>query len=167
MKIALFSDIHANLEALEAVLADAEAEECDSYICLGDIVGYNADPSACLERVRALDCPVIKGNHDQDGSSDASLDMMNPNAAEALYWTREQLSPEQREWLARLRLVRQIHDFTVVHATLDQPGLMELCHQQIRCHGQLLLPGDPRLLLRAHSRASHLCAQQQGARDSG
>ena len=81
MKIALFSDIHANLEALEAVLADAEAEECDSYICLGDIVGYNADPSACLERVRALDCPVIKGNHDQDGSSDASLDMMNANAA--------------------------------------------------------------------------------------
>ena len=122
MKIALFSDIHANLEALEAVLADAEAEECDSYICLGDIVGYNADPSACLERVRALDCPVIKGNHDQDGSSDASLDMMNANAAEALYWTREQLSAEQREWLARLRLVRQIHHFTVVHATLDQPG---------------------------------------------
>lgn len=121
MKIALFSDIHANLEALEAVLADAEAEGCDSYICLGDIVGYNADPVACLERVRAMGCPVIKGNHDQDSSNDRSLDMMNPNAAEALHWTREQLNPEQREWLARLRLVRQIHDFTVVHATLDQP----------------------------------------------
>jgi len=50
MRIAIFSDIHANLEALEAVLADAEAQGCDSYICLGDVVGYNADPAACLER---------------------------------------------------------------------------------------------------------------------
>ena len=54
MRIAIFSDIHANLEALEAVLADAEEQKCNSYICLGDVVGYNADPAACLERVRAL-----------------------------------------------------------------------------------------------------------------
>ena len=121
MRIALFSDIHANLEALDAVLADASAQGCDSHICLGDIVGYNADPVACIERVQALGCPVIKGNHDQDSGSDSSLDMMNSNAAQAIYWTREQLSDEQRTWLARLRLVRQIHDFTVVHSTLDQP----------------------------------------------
>jgi len=121
MKVALFSDIHANLEALEAVLADAETQACDSYVCLGDVVGYNADPAECLERVRALDCPVVKGNHDQDCGSDTSLDMMNPTAAEALRWTRAQLSPDQREWLARLRMVRQVHDFTIVHSTLDQP----------------------------------------------
>jgi len=122
MKIALFSDIHANLEALEAVLADAEEQGCDSYICLGDVVGYNADPAACLEKVRSMDCPVVKGNHDQDCGHDTSLEMMNPVAAKALLWTREQLNPDQRKWLARLRMVRQVHDFTIVHSTLDQPN---------------------------------------------
>lgn len=122
MRIAIFGDIHANLEALEAVLADADEQGCTDYICLGDIVGYNADPAACLERVRELDCPTIKGNHDEDASGQHSLDTMNPVAAAALEWTREQLSEEQRTWLRRLRMVRQIEDFTVVHSTLDQPS---------------------------------------------
>ena len=101
MRVAIFSDIHANLEALEAVLADAEEQGCDTYICLGDVVGYNADPAACLEKVRAMGCPVVKGNHDQDCGRDTSLEMMNPVAAEALQWTREQLNADQRQWLAR------------------------------------------------------------------
>lgn len=122
MKIALFGDIHANLEALETVLADAHEQGCGDYICLGDVVGYNGDPVACLERVRALGCPVVKGNHDEDAGGEHSLEMMNPVAAQALQWTREQLNPEQREWLARLRMVRQVNDFTIVHSTLDQPN---------------------------------------------
>ncbi|HEY8991698.1 MAG TPA: metallophosphoesterase family protein [Luteolibacter sp.] len=122
MRIALFADIHANLEALEAVLADAEAHGATDYVCLGDIVGYNADPAACLERVRAMGCPVVKGNHDEDASGSHSLEAMNPVAAAALQWTREQLSDEQRQWLRRLRMVRQVEDFTVVHSTLDQPA---------------------------------------------
>jgi predicted phosphodiesterase len=122
MKIALFGDIHANYEALEAVLDDAHEHGCDSYICLGDVVGYNADPIACLERVRQMGCPIVKGNHDEDAGGDHSLEMMNPVAAQALQWTREQLSAEQREWLARLRMVRQVSDFTIVHSTLDQPN---------------------------------------------
>lgn len=122
MRIALFGDIHANLEALDAVLADADAQGCDHYICMGDVVGYNADPVACLERVRAMDCPVVKGNHDEDASGTHSLDAMNPVAAAALMWTRAQLGEEQRTWLRRLRMVRQIEDFTVVHSTLDQPA---------------------------------------------
>lgn len=122
MKIALFGDIHANLEALEAVLADAGEQGCDSYICLGDVVGYNADPVACLEKIREMGCPVVKGNHDEDTGGEHSLEMMNPVAAEALQWTRDQLDAEQREWLARLRMVRQVNDFTIVHSTLDQPN---------------------------------------------
>jgi len=122
MKVAIFSDIHANLEALDAVLADAESQSCNSYVCLGDVVGYNASPAECLEKVKSMKCPVVKGNHDQDCGHDTSLDMMNATAAEALLWTREQLNPDQRQWLARLRMVRQVHDFTVVHSTLDQPS---------------------------------------------
>jgi predicted phosphodiesterase len=122
MRIALFGDIHANLEALETVLADAASQGATNYVCMGDIVGYNADPRACLRRVRDLNCPTIKGNHDEDASGNHSLDNMNPVAAEALQWTREQLDEEEREWLRRLRMVRQISDFTVVHSTLDQPS---------------------------------------------
>ena len=121
MRIALFGDIHANYEALDAVLKDAEEQGCDGYICLGDVVGYNADPDRCLERVRNMGCPVIKGNHDEDTAGTHSLDQMNPVAAAALMWTRGHLSDEQRTWLRRLRMVRQVEDFTVVHSTLDQP----------------------------------------------
>jgi len=121
MRVALFGDIHANLEALEVVLADASAQKCSDYVCLGDIVGYNADPAACLEIVREMGCPVVKGNHDEDAAGDHSLDLMNPVAAQALRWTREQLSEEQRGWLAKIRMVRQVADFTIVHSTLDQP----------------------------------------------
>ena len=121
MRIALFGDIHANLEALEAVLHDAEEQGCTDYVCMGDIVGYNADPSACLEIVRSHNWPVVKGNHDEDASGDHSLEIMNPIAATALEWTRQQLTEEQRTWLRNVRMVRQVEDFTVVHSTLDQP----------------------------------------------
>jgi diadenosine tetraphosphatase ApaH/serine/threonine PP2A family protein phosphatase len=121
-RIAIFGDIHANLEALEAVLADAAGQGCNDRICMGDIVGYNANPADCLERVRAMGCPVIKGNHDEDASGRHSLESMNPVAATALEWTREQLDEEQKTWLRRLRMVRQVEDFTVVHSTLDQPA---------------------------------------------
>lgn len=123
MKIALFGDIHANWEAFETVLADAEDQGCTDYVCLGDVVGYNADPVKCLEKVQEMGCPVVKGNHDEDAGGDHSLEMMNAVAAEALQWTRDQLNTEQREWLARMRMVRQVQDFTVVHSTLDQPNV--------------------------------------------
>jgi predicted phosphodiesterase len=97
-------------------------KDVTDYVCMGDVVGYNADPVACLERVRAMDCPTVKGNHDEDASGSHSLDSMNPVAAAALEWTREQLTDEQRTWLRRLRMVRQVEDFTVVHSTLDQPA---------------------------------------------
>ena len=121
MRIALFGDIHANLEALQAVLEDASRQGCTDWVCLGDLVGYNANPRECLEKVREMGCPVVKGNHDEDAGGDHSLENMNPTAATALEWTREQLTPEQRLWLHKLRMVRQVEDFTVVHSTLDQP----------------------------------------------
>lgn len=121
MRVAIFGDIHANLEALNTVLEDSRELGCESYICLGDLVGYNANPSECLEIVRTLGCPVVKGNHDEDASLDHSLESMNPVAATALRWTREQLTDEQREWLRNMRMIRQVANFSVVHATLDQP----------------------------------------------
>lgn len=122
MRFALFGDIHSNLEALEAVLADAAAQGVTGYVCLGDIVGYNADPVACLEKVRSMGCPVVKGNHDEDASNTRSLETLSPVAAAAMEWTRQQLDDGQKQWLRRLRMVRQVDNFSIVHSTLDQPA---------------------------------------------
>jgi len=122
MKFAIFGDIHANLEALQTVLWDAQEQGCSNFVCLGDIVGYAANPSECLEIVRELGCPAVRGNHDEGAASLSNLDELNPLAQAALLWTRAQLSEEQRDWLRELKLVRQVRDFTVVHSTLDSPG---------------------------------------------
>ncbi|MES2997485.1 MAG: metallophosphoesterase family protein [Verrucomicrobiota bacterium] len=122
MRIAIFGDIHANLEALQEVLHDAAANEVTDYVCTGDVVGYNADPVGCLQVVRDMGCPVVKGNHDEDAAGTQALETMNPVAAFALEWTRQQLNDEERQWLRRLRMVRQVAEFSVVHSTLDQPA---------------------------------------------
>jgi predicted phosphodiesterase len=122
MRIAIFGDIHANLEAFEVVLADAREQGCTSYICLGDVVGYNANPRECLEMVQALECPVVKGNHDDYASTDSSLESFNPLAEVAIQWTRDQLTPSEKFWLSGLPYISKIRGFTVVHASLDDPA---------------------------------------------
>lgn len=122
MRFAIFGDIHSNLEALEAVLAHAEENHCTHYICLGDIVGYAADPKACLDRVRALGGPIVKGNHDELACMDFNPDNVSQLATEGIAHTRAQLPPEDLDYLASLKFVRNVRDFTIVHATLDTPS---------------------------------------------
>ena len=122
MRFAIISDIHANLEAFEAVLADARDNKCTNFVCLGDIVGYNANPHECVERVQELDCPIVKGNHDEQASLGESSRDFNEMAEAAIQWTRDHLTAEDKDWLRDLKLQRQVDDFTVVHATLDSPG---------------------------------------------
>jgi predicted phosphodiesterase len=121
MRIAILSDLHANLEATEAVLADAHQRDCTDYVCLGDVVGYNANPHECVEIVQKLQCPVVKGNHDEQASLEESSRDFNPLAEMAINWTREQLSDGDKQWLRGLPFTRQVRDFTIVHATLDTP----------------------------------------------
>ena len=122
MKFAILGDIHANLEALEAVLADAALRGADHHVCIGDLVGYNANPHECVARIQGLACPVVKGNHDEEASADTEIIGLNPLAQAALLWTRENLTDDDKKWLRELRLVRQVRDFTVVHASLDSPS---------------------------------------------
>ena len=121
MRYAVIADIHANLEALEVVLADSKEQKCTHYCCVGDVVGYNANPKECLDIVRSMGMPVVKGNHDEYCSSEEDLEGFNPHAAEAVNWTRKQLSPEDRQWLRDLKYVRLVASFSMVHATLDGP----------------------------------------------
>jgi diadenosine tetraphosphatase ApaH/serine/threonine PP2A family protein phosphatase len=122
MRFAIFSDLHGNLEAITAVLEDAQAHECTHYVCLGDVVGYNANPHECVEIVQQLDCPVVKGNHDEQASLSTSSRDFNELAEQAINWTRKHLTEADRQWLGDLRLTRQVRDFTIVHATLDTPA---------------------------------------------
>ncbi len=122
MKFAIFGDIHANLEALEAVLEDAEEHDCSHFVCIGDVVGYNANPHECIEVVQRLDCPVVKGNHDEEASAETDLVGLNPLAEHAMTWTRNALTEDDKKWLRELQFVRQVRDFTIVHATLDTPS---------------------------------------------
>lgn len=121
MKFAIIADIHANLEALEVVLADAKNEKVTHYACLGDVVGYNANPKECLDIVRGMGMPCVKGNHDEYCSSEGALDGFNPAAAQAVQWTRNQLTTDDRQWLRDLKYMRLVTSFSIVHATLDGP----------------------------------------------
>lgn len=121
MKYAILGDIHSNLEALRAVFDHAKQQNCTHYVSLGDVVGYGPNPKECLDIIRALDCPVIMGNHDEYCASVLELTGFNPMAAEAIKWTRDQLTEEDREWLRGLKYSRIVESFTIVHATLDLP----------------------------------------------
>ena len=101
MTYLILSDIHANLEALDAVLAAAGTYE--HALVLGDLVGYGADPEAVVERVRALpSATFIRGNHDKAATRLASVEHFNHLARYAIQWTTDQLSPATHQWLAAL-----------------------------------------------------------------
>jgi diadenosine tetraphosphatase ApaH/serine/threonine PP2A family protein phosphatase len=88
---------------------------------LGDVVGYGANPKECLDLVRGMNIPVVKGNHDEYIGSDESPDGFNDAAAEAVTWTRAQLTEDDRKWLRDLKYFRLVANFSIVHATLDAP----------------------------------------------
>ena len=121
-KIAILGDIHANLDALEVVLEDCRAQGVDEYLCTGDVVGYNACPRECLEAVRSLGCPVMMGNHDYYVATESlNLDDFNPHAAMVVRWTRDQLSPDDLQWLEGLPFTVTVKGMTLVHSTMDRP----------------------------------------------
>ena len=121
-KIAIFGDVHSNIDAFDAVLADAESLGAGEYMSTGDIVGYNADPGECMARMRELGCPVVMGNHDYYVSKNLDLSDFNPHAAKVVEWTRGRLSEADLEELGALPFTYTGRGVTVVHATMDSPS---------------------------------------------
>ena len=124
MRYAVLSDVHANLEALQAVLADA-APRTDALVCLGDLVGYGADPVACIELVAERAQAIVCGNHEHAVAGLIDLEWFNPYARAAAEWTRVRLDDDHRTYLASLPLTAQIGDATLVHASPDRPDEWE------------------------------------------
>ncbi len=124
-RTAIISDIHANYHALSAVIRDVRESQCTDIVCLGDVVGYNAFPSECLNYIRDLACPTVKGNHDEEVVNPSNA-RMNDIARSAMNWTREQLDDTQLGWLSRLQYQRIVRSetgisFSLVHSSLDHP----------------------------------------------
>lgn len=122
MKHAIISDLHSNLEALERCLMHAVAEGVERYVCLGDIVGYGADPGAVVDKLLNLPGLItVRGNHDEALFSSMS-GLVPPGIREAIEWTLVQLSPAQRGYLESLPYVHTEPDVTFVHASAHEPS---------------------------------------------
>ena len=121
MKYAILGDIHANMEAFKAVLADATEQGVTHYASTGDVVGYNADPKACLQMLRNLNGIAVQGNHDYFAACSESMELFTPMAQKSICWTRKQLSSTDRKYLRHLPLIVDVENFTVVHSSLNNP----------------------------------------------
>lgn len=121
MKYGIFGDVHGNLEALEAVLNDMEEQGVTHPLCLGDLVGYGANPSECLEVVRAMHCPIVRGNHDDLVTLSKTPTSFSEAARVSLDYARRRMSPAQLNFLRRLPMTWVEDPVTLVHATLDGP----------------------------------------------
>ncbi len=119
MRYAIFSDVHSNLEALEAVVSACKKEAIDKYFCAGDVIGYAASPNKCVEIVRQLTMITVAGNHDWAAVNLFFLDSFNSDARESLLWTQRALTSESKLFLESLTPVYRNNELTLVHATLN------------------------------------------------
>lgn len=121
MRLAIISDIHSNLEALERTFEAIDDAGVDAVYCLGDVVGYNADPAACVDRVRERCEAVVLGNHDAAVARDTGVEFLPSDGQAGARHNRAQLSDAQRDYLADLPLTHTVANCTLVHATPDHP----------------------------------------------
>jgi predicted phosphodiesterase len=121
MRVAIASDIHGNRQAFEAVIAAAEADGAEELWCLGDLVGYGAEPDACVALADAHCAICLAGNHDLAVVEVLSLDDFSRGAALAAYWTREVIRPETREYLLSLKPQSEAEGVGLFHASPRDP----------------------------------------------
>lgn len=135
MRCAILSDVHGNLDALEAVLADATDQGAvDELWCLGDLVGYGPQPNECVAALRERNARCVAGNHDWAAIEKMDTAEFNPEATEAALWTRSRLAPENRDYLAALPetlLAGSAGEFTLAHGSPREPVWEYLTHVSV------------------------------------
>ncbi len=119
MRVAVLSDIHANVVALDAVLSAIGS--VDAVWQLGDTVGYGPEPDAVVERLQSIGSVGVAGNHDLAALGGHEIDWFNPDAKAAMEWTRARIGEPARAWLASLPTIRREHDMTLVHGSPRDP----------------------------------------------
>ena len=121
MRIAILSDIHANFQALQKAFEIIDAKEIEQVYCLGDIVGYGAEPNECVAMIRERNVSCIIGNHDKAVLDVEQAEHLNRYARAAIEWTARQLAPDHRDFLSGLPYSIVAHQSTFVHASPDIP----------------------------------------------
>lgn len=121
MRIAIISDIHSNLAALERVFSFLDSKKIDEIFCLGDLVGYGPSPNECIEMIKCNCLVVVAGNHDWGATKKIPLKNFNAMGKTSLQWTQKQINDKNREYLQNLPLKIVRHDITIVHASPVTP----------------------------------------------
>ena len=122
MKYAFISDIHSNIEALEVVLDACDEAGVDEIFCLGDVIGYGADPNPCCDLIRERASVTLMGNHDAAVIGVMDTDYYYEAARDALYWTRQQLTRENHHWLFGLPYTHREANFGLYHSAPIKPS---------------------------------------------
>ena len=118
-------DIHSNYDALMAVVGELRQEHVDKILCVGDIVGYAAEPAKCIDLVRELNCTVVAGNHDYAVVGKFPANYFHADARDAVVWTARQLSNEYLDFLKKMPLVEELDGITLVHGSLNHPEFFD------------------------------------------
>jgi diadenosine tetraphosphatase ApaH/serine/threonine PP2A family protein phosphatase len=121
MRYAIISDIHGNMDALEAVCEDIRNVGVDRYVSCGDLVGYGAEPGRCIEQVKELAVEGVIGNHDSAVTGGTPVSYFNSYAREAVLWTIGHLDEDAKKYLAGLPLARNYDGFSITHASFHKP----------------------------------------------
>ena len=117
----IISDIHSNIEALNSVMDDAKDRGAEGFICLGDIVGYGANPHECIAKVRSSSQFVVAGNHDYAVCQKTDITYFNSFARRAVEWTLQELDEGEKQYLSGLPLVYHGPNFSLAHGSLNHP----------------------------------------------
>ncbi|MEJ0000062.1 MAG: metallophosphoesterase family protein [Verrucomicrobiota bacterium] len=150
-RIAVFSDIHSNLEALKAVLSDMDEMDVQDKFCLGDIVGYGPDPAKCLDLVRDIGCPILLGNHDEGCFALEPDSSFNTYALAGLELARRQLSDDQKDFMKTLPMKIEVDGlYRCARIALYREGLV-LCSRYWRRDKSFPFSNPVSLLLRPYS----------------
>ena len=158
MRIAIVSDVHANLSAFLAVLDHAgQGGPVDAVWCPGDIVGYGPQPNECIELLREFDHVAVAGNHDLAACGKMGVVEFNDAAAAAARWTATQLTPRSRTYLEELPFVVQEGDFTLVHGSLRDPE-WEYLLSPTQAQVQFALQETPYSIV-GHSHLAFVCRE--------
>ncbi len=151
MRYAIISDLHANIDALNTVIAHIERQDVDQIVCLGDVVGYNANPNECVAVIRERAIPTICGNHDAVACSLEEPWGFNPIALAAAMWTRNSLTPDNLEWLRALPDYLEFEDFLAVHGSPNDRDCYLFSWEDILPHLQFLQKHEHTLCFFGHT----------------
>ncbi len=153
MRYAILSDIHANIEALRAVLGRIAELGADRIVCLGDIIGYNANPNECIDIVRSEEITCVMGNHDAAACGLEEPDGFNPAAKIAVLWTRNKLRAEHRTFLRELPREMPVDDFFLCHGSVHDTNRYVMEDSDVRDNFSLMemLPKRPTVCFFGHT----------------